>query len=50
MTDQQYDKFKEGQTVYLDGLIDKKDRNTRAISPLIKRQEKQDFLLTALIS
>jgi len=32
LDDEQYNKFKAGQTVYVDGLIDKKVRNTKGIS------------------
>lgn len=40
LSDEQYEKFKGGQTIYLDGLLDKKVSLIRDISPLIRKQEK----------
>jgi len=43
LTDQQYDKFKEGQTVYLDGLIDKKGQKYQGYITFDKETGKIGF-------
>lgn len=43
MTDQQYDRFKEGQTVYLDGLIDKKGQKYQGYVTFNNETGKTEF-------
>jgi hypothetical protein len=43
LTDQQYDQFKAGQTVYVDGLLDKKDQKYQGYITLNKESGKIDF-------
>ncbi|MCX8524599.1 DUF3945 domain-containing protein [Chryseobacterium formosus] len=43
LTDQQYDQFKAGQTVYIDGLLDKKDQKYQGYITLNKESGKIDF-------
>src|SRR5690606_7292928 len=46
LTDQQYDKFKEGQTIYVDGLIDKKGEKYQGYITLNKETGKTSFSFT----
>ncbi|MBW3523878.1 DUF3945 domain-containing protein [Chryseobacterium sp. NKUCC03_KSP] len=46
LTDQQYNKFKEGQTVYVDGLIDKKGEKYQGYITLNKETGKAAFSFT----
>lgn len=43
LTDEQYDQFKAGQTVYIDGLLDKKDQKYQGYITLNKESGKIDF-------
>ena len=43
LTDEQYDKFKAGQTIYIDGLVDKKDQKYQGYITLNKESGKIDF-------
>ncbi|WP_341836899.1 DUF3945 domain-containing protein [Chitinophaga pollutisoli] len=43
LTDQQYDKFKEGQTVYVDGLLDKKGQKYQGYITFDKETGKTGF-------
>lgn len=46
LTDQQYDKFKAGTTVYMDGLIDKKGEKYQGYITFNKETSKTDFSFT----
>lgn len=43
LSDEQYDKFKAGQTIYIDGLLDKKDQPYQGYITLNKDTGKIDF-------
>lgn len=43
LTDEQYDQFKAGQTIYIDGLVDKKDQKYQGYITLNKESGKIDF-------
>ncbi|WP_374990550.1 DUF3945 domain-containing protein [Chryseobacterium sp. CFS15] len=43
LTNEQYDQFKAGQTIYIDGLVDKKDQKYQGYITLNKESGKVDF-------